>query len=287
MGFVSKSEGIASSIFLGLYVIYTAFSICIVYQKGLKSVYTSLLFFGVVRLGAQISGVGFSILGIEHWQWLVAYLVLGAEGYFALIISLFYLYSKCLKSAFGYSFIDYRREKGILKRPIRDGFHWLLAIANGLIIAGGSMLRSIKVQDYDSDRLTINASKIMRCTGQAVFLLLTILLICSMLRTIFVRKLKKYDIYFLLSTSPFLLVRGIYGLLACVINKMDYYEMSNYDVDGFSVYFITTEYCLATSMEFIAASILLGLYFMERRRNTTFVELEFTPDSKVLSTSKL
>lgn len=279
MGFISKDEGIAASIFLALYVIYSAFAIYIVFQKGLKSVYTSLLFFGVIRVGAQLSGVAFSSLGLDHWQWLVAYLVLGAEGYFALIISVFYLYSHCLRNAFGYSFIEYKIKGRFFKQPIKAGFHWILVVANALIIAGGSMLTSVNIEDYDTAKLKMNASKIMRCTGQSIFLLLTVSLIYCMLHTIFVRKLRKYDIFLLLSTSPFLLVRGIYGLLASVVDKMNYYKISNYDRNGLSVYFIATEYCLATSMEFIAASILLVLYFMERRRNVA-VELESLSDSK-------
>lgn len=94
MAFEFVGEGVAASIFLALYLIYTLFTIGIVWHKGtLRTIYAGLLFFGMIRMGAQLCGIAFASLGYEHWQWLVAYLVLGAEGYFVLILTSFYMVS--------------------------------------------------------------------------------------------------------------------------------------------------------------------------------------------------
>jgi len=44
---------------------------------------------------------------------------------------------------------------------------------------------------------------------------------------------------------------------------MNYYQLSNYDGAGLTSDFVAYEYCLATTMEFIAASLFISNYYLD------------------------
>jgi hypothetical protein len=50
-----------------------------------KSVYSWLFFHVTIRVASQGCGVAFGILGFENTDVFLAYLILGAEGYFTLV----------------------------------------------------------------------------------------------------------------------------------------------------------------------------------------------------------
>ncbi|CUM65879.1 uncharacterized protein PRCAT00003529001 [Priceomyces carsonii] len=283
MGFEATGEGIAASIFLSLYTIYSVIALYVVYKAGFRSRYTTLLFFGIIRVGAQLSGVAFSKLGYGYWKWLVAYLVLGAEGYFMLILSSFYFISRALEDKFGYSWLLQPLDNCRQPEPPKDDktkwylrflrptcatiFHNILIAANAIIIAGGTTLTSVDPSDYDSEKDKVNTSKALRSSGQATFLFLTV---CLFLLSIYCRvrnNVTGHSIYLVMIVLPFLFVRGIYGLLSCFVSKMNYFQLSNYGESGLSTYFVATEYALATTMEFLSASILLSNYYITRYLN--------------------
>jgi len=270
MAFEFEGEGIAASIFLALYVIYTLFTIGIIWHKGtLRTIYSGLLFFGLIRMGAQLCGIAFASLGYEHWQWLVAYLVLGAEGYFVLILTSFYMVSHAHIAARKESWLKSRlvdtSNWGFLKKLNINGmriFYYLAIVANVLVIVGGTMLTGLDADEYDDNVSRINTSKGLRGTGQALFLIFTLVVAGLAAYTVIHDNIRSYLLTSVFMATPFLFVRGIYGLLSCFIQQMNYFSMANYTATGMSVHFVATEYVLATTMEFIAACIFMSTYYV-------------------------
>ncbi|KAG7664077.1 uncharacterized protein J8A68_002401 [[Candida] subhashii] len=277
MAFISQNSGIAASVFLSLYVIYTAFAIKVVYEKGWKSIYTSLLIYGILRTAGQLCGVAFAALGYSHYQWLIAYLVFSAEGYFVLILTSFHLIAQAQIAVYGDSWIRPTRQKR--KENIRNAttlrekvraryppalvFHLLLIPANSLIIVGGSILAGQDPLNPDQKKVTL--SKALRTSGQVVFLTQTFIAIGLAVYVFVKERLRHSNIYSIFMVSPFILVRGIFGVLSIYIQKMNYFDMSNYTATGLSESFVAFEYVLATTMEFISACIYIGNYYFDSR----------------------
>ena len=84
--FASPKGAAAGLTFFILYTFYCIAALNVIRIEGWKTIYTFLVVYGVIRFGGQLCGVIFSRLGIDHWQWLIAYLILGAEGYFVLVL---------------------------------------------------------------------------------------------------------------------------------------------------------------------------------------------------------
>lgn len=276
MGFDSTSAGVAASIFLALYGSFFGLVTNIVIEKGFfKSIYTILFFFGLFRVGGQVCGVAFATLGIEHYQWLIAYLVLTAEGYFTLILAAFYFIIECQIKQNGRSWLRRSRKEVIerggdcsFKHPVTWSsiFHLVLIPANGLVIAGGTMLAGIDSDKLDQEKGKVDASKGMRTAGQTLFLIQTIIVVLLTIYIYIKEKVRCSTVYLLFAASPFLLVRGIFGILSIYIKKMNYYNLSNYDGTGLKSLFVAYEYCLATTMEFVAACLLISNYYIDKRR---------------------
>lgn len=269
------NEGIAASVFLGAYTLYSIVAIAVVLKKGFWTTYTHLLFYGIIRVGAQICGVAFSKLGLENYGWLVGYLVLGVEGYFILVLSSFYLLINVYQEKTGQK--DNKFNRSIFNKS--DGtsikllgsevtfkgimFQYMI-VANVLLAVGGSILCSLKADEYETKKGTLNASKALRGAGQIIFLIVTIIVVALTVCARFWEKIRHSTITFILVAAPFLLIRAIYGTLSCFVNKMNYFQLSNYTEDGLSTYFVATEYCLATTMEFVSASLLISTFLISR-----------------------
>ncbi|KAK6454142.1 uncharacterized protein RJT20DRAFT_56602 [Scheffersomyces xylosifermentans] len=281
MAFVSQSSGIASSIFLALYSLYTIFAILVVSQvRKWRTIYTSLLVHGLLRVGGQLCGVAFAVVGWQHFQWLIAYLVLSAEGYFVLILASFHLIANAQQYVLGTSWIrpskdeinqkvalaSNWKERWQAKRNPARIFHLLLIPANAFIISGGSMLAGLTIEELNNGTGKVTTSKVLRTIGQAVFLFQSAIAIYFALRSFFIEGIRHYNIYAVFIVAPFLLVRGIFGVLSIYVDKMDYYLISNYTEAGFSSSFVAYEYCMATTMEFVTACVYICTYFLEKKK---------------------
>ncbi|EGW32309.1 uncharacterized protein SPAPADRAFT_55793 [Spathaspora passalidarum NRRL Y-27907] len=287
MTFVDRNSGIAASIFLVLYVIYLSLTIKIVSEKGFRSIYTSLLVYGVFRVCGQMCGVVFSALGYEHWQWLIAYLVFSAEGYFVLVLCSFHLIANAQLYQFGQSWFRPSkeqkkqnlarattiREKLRARFPLASVFHILLIPANALVISGGSTLAGQDPSNPDPNKII--TAKALRTTGQVMFLSLTLIAILLAIYVYYKEGVRHCNIYSIFIVAPFITIRGIFGVISIFITKMNYYDMSNYTANGLSAQFVTYEYVLATTMEFITACVYVGNYFIDRQRQTIPVSNEF------------
>jgi hypothetical protein len=294
MGFFDSRSGAAASTFLVLYTLLCGAAIFTVVRKGFKSTYTMILFFCVIRMGAQLCAVAFSTLGYEHYQWLVAYLVLGAEGYFTLILSSFYFQAYAEYITFGRSVLkptkdQLERECSTARERRRARctspsaiFHWILIPANAILIAGGAQLSGAVPGDPDYES-KYNTSKGMRSTGQALFLFLVAVSGATNLWLIFKKRVRIYMVYATLAAWVPLFVRGVFGLLSCFLDSLNYFDLSNYTEAGISTKFIACEYVLGATMEFIGAAILLSTYFIKnpyKRSLAHYTDTEFTGAAK-------
>lgn len=282
MGFVYEHSGIPAAVFLSLYTVYEVIAIMAIRTEGFKSRYTILGIFGLFRIGAQLCAVVFSSKGYSAVNWLIAYLVLGAEGYFTLVLGSFLFLAKAEKMELGTCTVKPTDEeieaksggdevrKRFYKLTSPAGlFHNSLIPANAILIAGGSMLSGATPgeDDYESK---VRTSKGLRGAGQAVFLINTILVGVYAVYLLTKKLVRVPMVYLVLAAVPFLFVRGIYGLLSPFVPIFNYFDMSNYTADGVSTGFVVCEYILGAAMEFVAASILISSYFfLNRDRNNS------------------
>nr|GAT48811.1 predicted protein [Mycena chlorophos] len=262
-----------------------------------RSRYSALLFHVTIRLASQGSGIGFGILGFRNTGLFVAFLVLGAEGYFSLVLCAFRFliswHQHNLPS--GESWLEPRDPPNTNKKrkvlifaflgPLaflfyHDNpmvfFHSALILANVAIIVGGSYLAGADYSEPNSpDTLNrIRVSKITRTAGQAVFLvgnaLLLIFILVSMRNNrrdgdSRNRKGTVHPTLILLLIAWFpLIVRGIFGLLQAFDWSMSYYNPENYDAGGFTPRFTAIEYMLGVFTEWTACVLLNCTYFTSK-----------------------
>lgn len=273
MGFYSNDAGAAATVFLALYSSLLGLMILVTILKGLKTVYTFLLVFSIFRFGAQLCGVVYAKLGPDHWQWLIAYLVLGAEGYFTLIFAGLRFTCHAQEQAFGESWIltsgpgiNIKGPFPLLRRLTSSWigiFHFLLIPANVFVILGGSLLSGMTIQEIDKGGSKLITSKTLRTVGQLIFLVMSIVAILLNIYIYKKERVRTHVTVAVMCLAPFILVRGIFGILSIFITKMNYYQLSNYSSSGMKNGLVIFEYVLSTTMEFCAACCLMSRWFFE------------------------
>jgi hypothetical protein len=145
--------------------------------------------------------------------------------------------------------------------------HHLLAAANIVVIAGGSVLAGVDPAEFNQHMPT---AKGLRATGQAIFLAINIFLLLSIISVIQQSKREHPGkgihptLTILLATWPLLFVRGLYGLLAAVVPTFNYFDQSNYGEMGLKNYFVISEYTLSTTMEWASCTLLMATYITSR-----------------------
>lgn len=275
MGFYSQDAGAAATVFFAFYSCFLGLMILVAICKGLKTVYTFILVFTLFRFGGQLCGVVYAKLGPDHWHWLIAYLVLGAEGYFTLIFAGLRFTCNAQEKAYGESWIltsgpatNIKGPFPLLRRltPTWIGiFHLLLIPANVLVILGGSLLSGMTIEEINKGGGKLMTSKALRTVGQLIFLLMTIAAISLNIYIYKKERVRTPVTIAVMCLAPFLLVRGIFGILSIFITKMNYYQLSNYSDTGMKSELVVYEYVLSTTMEFIAACCLMSKLFFEHR----------------------
>ncbi|QLG74431.1 hypothetical protein HG535_0G03140 [Zygotorulaspora mrakii] len=273
MTFKHEASGIAASVFLACYTFYTITALYIYVRQGWKHIYTFLLMFGIIRLASQLCAVVFAAVGLAHWQWLVAYLVLGAEGYFTLIYTSMRFICDAQKKAYGISWVMSTAPK-FKSTKIQKFcssylkiFHLVLIPANVLIIAGGSLLSGVDSAEYSQLHHKVTIARILRTIGQSIFLALTPAMILLNLFAYYKERIRNHFTISIFLASPFLLVRGIFGILSIYVKDMNRIQLSNYINDGVTSKYVIYEYVLGTTMEFVAGTILISNYFLAQRKN--------------------
>jgi hypothetical protein len=282
-----NAETRAALVFLILY--FTLFLILLFGYITRRIVFGSrysIIFFHVtVRLASQATGVAFGVVGYSNTNLLVAYFILGAEGYFTLVICTYrFLISWQMENTPARdSWLEHKHPPGTPwfvrfrdsfalfggKRHPMSIIHSCMIVANALIITGGSELAGIQSHPSQYTQI-LHRARVMRITGQSVFLAVTAFLLFAIVKTVRQCKRDRSDgrvhptLLILLVCWPFLFTRGLYGVLSPFLALFNYFAPSNYGADGLTSAFVATEYILSVSMEWTTCSLLMSTYYTSR-----------------------
>ncbi|KAG6809506.1 hypothetical protein H0H92_015994 [Tricholoma furcatifolium] len=280
-----STESKAALVFLVLYtVLFCLLKIGYLTRRlKLRSRYSIVTLHVSIRLAAQAAGFAFGIVGYTDIGLLIAYFILGAEGYFTLVLCAFRFlvswqyhnleardswlepreppdtpYLQRIRNSF--------RMFGQERRPMAF-MHYLLVIANCLIVVGGAMLAG-SPSGKKGQRLSLQKAKAIRAAGQAIFLAINgVLLLCilwTMRKTRSEGKRVHPTLFLLLAAWPFLFTRGIYGVMSAIYNPFNYFYAGNYVKDGLSDSYVISEYLLATTMEWTSCALLMLTWYTSR-----------------------
>ncbi|KAJ7091955.1 hypothetical protein B0H15DRAFT_799702 [Mycena belliarum] len=268
-----------------------------------RSRYTLLFFHVTIRVASQACGIAFGVLGFKNTDVFLAYLILGAEGYFSLVLCTFRFIISWHQHnlASGESWLEPRDRGGnktrkfllfVVLGPLaflfyRDNpmvfLHCVLILANTAIIVGGSYLagnNSSRSAAETNQRLRV--SKITRTAGQGVFLACNALLLGIILATMRNNR-REGDarrkpgtvhptlVLLLLAWFP-LIVRGTFAILQASVYSLSYYNPENYTATGFTPEFTVIEYVLGVLTEWLAC-VLLNLTYLTSRNDPKKVDI--------------
>ncbi|KAF7344011.1 hypothetical protein MVEN_01690500 [Mycena venus] len=255
-----------------------------------------------IKWRSRWSALFFHVMGFRNKSsvnWFIAYLVLGAEGYFTLVLCTFRFVISWHQHNIpsGVSWLEPRRGAGpkldrrartrrmltflflgpfallLYRDNIMASFHLVLILANTAIVIGGSYLANANILDSNSadTQRRLRISRISRTTGQSVFLacntaLLVILLITVRNdRRVAVRKGGVHPtlMLLLLAWIP-LIIRGVFGVIQSADFELSYYNVNNYTLDGFTSHYTLVEYLMGVTTEWLACVLLSCTYFTSK-----------------------
>ncbi|KIM76052.1 hypothetical protein PILCRDRAFT_826701 [Piloderma croceum F 1598] len=296
MGLNTKAS--AALLFLILYAILFALLLLGFLTRRIKSCsrYGVILFYVTIRLASQSTELALGVVGYEDPSFLVACFVLGAEGYYILILGTYsFLISWQIHNSASDSWLEPRFASGSpwykqlfssiitassIRRP-KSVVNFLSNIAHAMIFTGGTMVTRIN----NTDQRNLASSKALRTTGQAIFLTINIFLILCIVNTIQQSRREHPGkqihptLLLLLATCTLLFVRGLYGVMSGVLPGFNYYDPNNYGETGLTSSFIISEYIMGTTMEWASCILLMLTYFTSPNDSRT-------ADSNVYSEGK-
>ncbi|KAL0955152.1 hypothetical protein HGRIS_004064 [Hohenbuehelia grisea] len=294
---MSDLAGALAWLFLFLYAALFVHLVVLYAKRAIdyKSRFTVLTLHILVRVASQAVGVAFAYVGYSNTGLLVAYFILGAEGYFTLVLCSYRFLISWQQDHFlsGESWLEPRVPKGTpLWKKLLGSFvvvtpgekprpmafmHQLLIAANTMIVVGGSLLSggSNSTADFGKDEGNVRTARILRTAGQAIFLAINFVLLGAITHTMHQERKerpsgqeKKFFVHptliLLLLAWPLLIVRGFYGLLNSYIDAFNYFIPGNYTADGLTREFIVFEYVLGTLMEWVSCALLMATWWTER-----------------------
>lgn len=195
-------EAIGGVVFLTLYTVNLSILIYGYATRRIyfKSVFTFLLLHVLLRLAAQAVSIAIGTRDTLDFGLLIAFFVLGAEGYFSLVLCSYrfvihhhqhtypisgsWLEGKPSRTQEGKTDPWYKRLLRALTARDKEGkkdpwvmtwIHWLMIAANVIIVIGGTRTNASEygTPEYDND---MRIAGIMRVVGQAVFLVINLFL---------------------------------------------------------------------------------------------------------------
>lgn len=181
---------------------------------------------------------------------MIAYLILSAEGYFSLVVCAYRFLIVWQEDRFGHSWLEPRIPKGTpfrqrfrtsLRAPVAT-IHWALAAANGIIIAGssilagaidpdkaspskehlGKVLRALACVFFSAPAADMTATGVV---GTAIFLTLVQAFLLIAIQSY--RRHGDRTLAIILLTWLFLTLRGIYGIITVVMPAFSCEQLSN------------------------------------------------------------
>ncbi|EST09184.2 hypothetical protein PSEUBRA_001135 [Kalmanozyma brasiliensis GHG001] len=293
----------ASLAFLVVYILLF-FALCVlltVRRAPQKLLWLLMLNHVLLRLAAQSTGLAFATRERDIRS-LIAYSLLSAQGQYTLLLCFVhtlvawqaeYWKPKVSRSPSRWA------SGGAEWTWLVVGFDLILILADMVIVAG-AVLSGTTYSDPSRTpsqmRGRLATGKWLRTGGQSAFWLLTLALLVPVCITIHRHRRRRYDqsteresdislvskgqpshevekrpwfghavLGLLLLTWPFLVVRGIWGVLQAAVPDLNYFDSERYDADGFTGQFVVEEACMVTLMEFCAAVLLTAVLLVWRR----------------------
>jgi hypothetical protein len=302
-----KDSAAAAAIFLVLYLLVFILMCWMYATKRLewRSRYFILFFHIIFRVVAQAIGLAFAFIGFTDSGigLLIAYIVLGAEGYFTLCLCAFQFLISLHHMMWGESGLEpllppglsrKERHKLMQKSRMRAIDTFILLPANILIIVGGSLMQAHSA-DYDFFVPTFNqqTGEILRAVGLGLFLAVIQYYAVELWLTFRDKRTPRpYPrvLWLLTPLYPLLTVRGVYGILSAVDNDYNYYNPQVYTDAGLSSSFLVVEYVMGTTMEWLCCLLLLISYlYPEGKTWSQWIKTHAVPNqeqSAETSTSK-
>ena len=103
-----------------------------------------------------------------------------------------------------------------------------------------------------SDLAKTQRGRSLRIAGSSLFLAFALLVVAALIHTVFVarsRRLPMKALWLLTLAAPFMVVRGIFGVLQGADGQFSYYNLDNYTGDGLSTHLLLGEYVMGSTME--------------------------------------
>lgn len=138
-------------------------------------------------------------------------------------------------------------------------FHLFLIPANTLLVVSGTLTQG----DTPSD-----LGKYLKGIGQILFLLQSLVLSGITIYDYRVNNIKTNRMKLLLTLIPFILIRGIYGVVSTFIEELSYLSDQIYTSTRGMMIWTLYEYLLSVTMEFLTAFCLVATYFSKDRKHT-------------------
>jgi hypothetical protein len=274
-----SSDASAALVFLILYAILFALLLLgfLTGRLKLRSPFGGILYYIAIRLSSQGVGLAFGVVGSANIGLLVAYFILGAEGYLSLVMCTHWLVLSWqrhsstpelwLKPRFVPGTPWYKRFISAFtivdsNNRLTPVGHMLQTAAHSLIMTGGTMVNT----ELQSNR-NVPAAKGLRTAGQAVSLTINIVVIYCILNAIRKSRRASHDkrthptLLVLSAACPLLLIRGVYGVMTGILPAFNYYNPHNYGNSGFVRSFVISEYIMGPATEWAACALLMLTYF--------------------------
>lgn len=266
--------GAAALVFLAVYAIYLPFMTFVIIRKGIKTIYGFLWFFVLIRFASQLCGVVYAKLGSAHWQWLISYLILGSVGYYALILTAFHTTCKAQKFQFGSSpIVEIVPFKHLESIPVVGKiignkswaalFKLVLTPANILVIIGGTDIADVVGESAQNQASSIQESKILRGVGLSMFLAFMVVAVVVNLCVFWLQNVRNTYTRMAALAGPFLLVRGIFGVLSIYVTEMNYFSVTTLNTGEISWQSVVYEYVLGVCMELFGSIFLVATWKVE------------------------
>lgn len=227
-----------------------------------------LLIYCIIRICGQICGMIYMLMASKPFGLLLAYIIMTAEGYFIIVWESLSFVIDWHKCNFGGSFMNYplywkslnptKHRILALLRTSKHLFHLLFITANTLLVISGTIV----IKPNPSGEYI---GMILRTAGSAIFLAGIIVIIGILIYTFYLCRTKYHypwkqlgTLFIISLAMPFLLVRGVFGVLQACDYEYTYSNEENYTADGFSTSFLIGEYVLSIAMELITCMLLLS-----------------------------
>lgn len=224
-------------------------------KRGFKTLFTWLFVFGLLRLTCQAVGVAYAVQGLDNTGLIIAFMVLSAQGFLALIFTSFRETAHEQRVAFGSSWFDqkvipFRLPLNFIKTPF--SIMRLIMIAGAvLFIIGGVEMSS----GFNGNTSSAQQAKNLRIGGASLYAVAVVALICFSWYAFLVEKIRTRSMVLVLVCGPFLLVRVIYNFLYIYVVDMAEFKYRAGNI-VYNPRYILYESILAALMEFIACMVL-------------------------------